>query len=384
MTAEQFESQGDSEGAVTALQNAVRLDPGFALAQMRLGDLLNSLGRFDESYAAYALALKAGSEHRLTRRENYRLQGIRAFDAGNFSKAEDTFRNYTVYYKTDYLGWFYRAYPLMMLGRVEEAIQSLTKAGELNPGGMSSPAHLARFNLILGNFAGAEEWISRLRKQGFSSDADIVEGESSFLRGDYDRAKLLFEGLEKAPDALYRSMGFSFEARLSAERGEYHSAIRTLTAGIADDVATGDLVHRADKLLDRSYVQLQLGQISACLEDLELALNLDRSFERSMAAAAILGRAAASSRGPMRKAIISSLYRLRDRLPKAEFGPLSDIANARVVGEILLVNGKAVLALEQFRKAATLDSPVIEHEYLAVDFGTLPEWRAIPNRHGPP
>ncbi|HEY8548376.1 MAG TPA: tetratricopeptide repeat protein [Vicinamibacterales bacterium] len=50
--------EGDVEGAVDALEAALRLDPSLTAARVRLGDLLFDLGRLDESEATYREVLR--------------------------------------------------------------------------------------------------------------------------------------------------------------------------------------------------------------------------------------------------------------------------------------------------------------------------------------
>jgi hypothetical protein len=84
-----------------------------------------------------------------------------------------------------------------------------------------------------------------------------------------------------------------------------------------------------------------------------------------MTAASILGRAIAESKGKMRNTLIIALTKTQGGLPQADFKPISDIARARILGELFLARRKWELALQQFRKAAVLESPIVEHEYLA-------------------
>lgn len=363
--AEKFKAAGQPDNAIIALQNAVAQDPRFALGYMRLGDLLISLNRYDEGYRAYRLALAQEQQQRLTRREKDRLTGIWAQDAGDFKAADTSFREYTVYYPNDYLGWFYRGYPLMMLGRPEEAIGSLKKAADIDPGKMFAPAHIARFDLIVSNFDDAAKWIEHLRDTSHSDDADLVEGEAKFLQNRYSDAEADFEKLKESKDSVYRSYGYSLLARVFAELGLYNKALEALDQGIAVDLESGDSVHRADKFLDRSYLHLKRRDYAACLIDIQEALSLDRSFQRSMVVASILGRALPESIGPLHAALSSALRKVQENIPREDFKPLSDIAKARVAGELLLANGNVESALLDFRRAALLESPIVEHEYLA-------------------
>ena len=83
---------------------------------------------FTESSSKISVTLespKTDFERRLSRRELDRIRGIYASDSWDYQAAEAAFHDYTVYYEHDYAGWFFRALPLIRLGRLEEAIASL-------------------------------------------------------------------------------------------------------------------------------------------------------------------------------------------------------------------------------------------------------------------
>jgi serine/threonine protein kinase/Tfp pilus assembly protein PilF len=363
--AEEFKSAGQVDDAVVALHNAISSDPHFALAYTRLGDLLVSIGRSDEGYRAYRSALAQEQQQRLTRREKDRLAGVYASDTEDFRTADTVFRDYAVYYPNDYLGWFYRAYPLLMLGRPEEAIASLERAAAIDPQRMFAPAHIARFDLVVGNFADASKWIQHLRDTKHSNDADLVEGEAAFLRNEYDRALSLFARLKESNDPHYRSYAFSLEARTYAELGQYRSALDALEYGITEDVKAGDVAQRANKIFDRAYINLKLARYERCMKDALTAFDLDRSFQSSLTAATLLGRAASGSHGELKKQIAVELRRIESQTSREDFKPLSDIVWAHLRGEILLADGNWNNALEEFRKADRLEAPARDKDYLA-------------------
>ncbi len=362
--AEKFKAAGQVDNAIVALRNAVAADPHFALAYMRLGDVLVSVSRFDEGYRTYQLAKAQEQQQRLTTREKLRLDGIYALDTEDFETADTSFRKYTAEYQSDYLGWFYRATPLLMRGKVEEAITSLKTAAMLEPTKMFPPAHIARFNLISGNFDEASKWIQRLRDIGYPEDADRIEGQSDFLQGRYQQAQDRFAKLKDSKNPLYRSYSYSLLARLFAEQGQYQNALQALEQGTNEDRDSGDNDRRADKLLDRAYVEFKLGQYDACLRDTKEALNLDRSLQRSLTAATILGRAAAETTGATKSHITAQLRSIEAKLPPGDFKPLSDIVRFHLRGEILLAAGNWTPALAEFLLADRLEAPSKDKEYL--------------------
>lgn len=363
--AEKFKTGGQTENAIVALRNAVAEDPEFALAYMRLGDLLLSINRYDEGYQAYQMALSDADRVRLTRRERDRLRGIYAHDREDFGAAETAFQDYTVYYPDDYAGWFYRAYPLMMLARPAEAIASLRKAAAIDPERMFAPAHIARFNLIAENFEESAQWTHHLRETGHIDDANLIDGESDFLQGRYADSRVEFKALQNSVDSTYQSYGYAFLVRLFAELGQYKNAFEVLQQGITADLESGDKAGRADKLLDRAYLNLKVKQYNGCLQDLKSALALDRSLQRSLIAGTIASRAEMESAGTTKSELHSLLLEIAKSLPAGSVEPLSAIVRARLHGEVLLADGQWKQALGEFKRARDLEAPVKDREYLA-------------------
>ncbi|HET9282327.1 MAG TPA: protein kinase [Candidatus Angelobacter sp.] len=365
VNAEKFKADGEAENAVVALHNAITSDPHFALAYTRLGDVLVSLGRLDEGYSAYQSALAQEQQQRLTRREKDRLAGIYASDTEDFKTAESVFRDYSVYYPNDYLGWFYQAYPLMMLGHPEEGIARLEKAVAIDPQKMFAPALIARIDLLLGSFGDASKWIRHLQDHGHKDDADLIQGESDFLQGQYDQALNQFAKLQQSSDPHYRSYSFALQVRVYAELGQYHNALDVLEHGIREDVKTGDVAQQASKLLDRAYINLKLENFEACLADIRKAASLEKSPQNWLTAVVLMGQAAAKTQGSLRNRLTREIQKIETQALRQELGIFSHIARARVRGEVFLAEGAWRQAVDEFRRASQLEAPAKDKGYLA-------------------
>jgi tetratricopeptide (TPR) repeat protein len=361
--AEQFRAARNSEAAVAALQNAVNADPSFALAYARLGDILVSLSRFTEGYVAYDKALALGDQ-RLTHRERDRIGGIYASDTWDYAKAEKLFSDYASYYPHDYFGWFYRATPLTMMGRTEEAIKSLKEAAAIDPEKMFAPAHIARNDLVLGDYNDSAKWIQHLRGHGHADDADLVEGESDYLQGRLQQSQDCFTRLTESKDPLYRSYGYSLLTRLFAEQGRYGDALSTIETGIKEDLEAGVSGRRADKILDRAYLNCRSMQYDGCLEDAKTALELDQSLQRSLSVVTMLGQSAYGASDRVRARIVVQLDAIKAEVTRADLKPLSDIVLHHVNGESLLAEGKWLQALDEFGKANSAEPFATDKEYL--------------------
>src|SRR5262249_53628142 len=90
-----------AERAVAFLKQAVERDPHFALALMRLGDLLLSVGRRQEGLAYWQMAEDETNRQRLTRREELRIRGLYASELQDFTAAEAAFGEMEVEYPSD-------------------------------------------------------------------------------------------------------------------------------------------------------------------------------------------------------------------------------------------------------------------------------------------
>jgi eukaryotic-like serine/threonine-protein kinase len=351
------------EKAVDALRNAVQIDPKFAFAYARLADVLDSMGREAEGYQAYRQALNVDIQSRLTRRERDRIRGMFALDTGDEQAAEAAFRDYATYYEDDYAGWFFRAYPLMMLGRTPEAIETLRRAYAIDPGRVSAPAHLARYYMILNNLPEAWKWQRWLEAHGYKDDANFVAGQLELDEGKYVEGERSFRSLPQSRDPYYQSLGQSLLARYYAERGDTRQALAATEKGIAVDKLNGFAALQASKLVDRVLLQCRLHDSNNVAGEIRDALKLHAGWEVYISASSVLGECQADV--PMSgKRFSDVLEVLLKELPGQDDSLISQIAAHRVRGELLLTKGARKEALTEFLKASRIEEPASNLEYL--------------------
>jgi serine/threonine protein kinase/tetratricopeptide (TPR) repeat protein len=331
--------------AVLLYKRATDKDPNFAMAWMGAGDTLDTLGQSSEGLKCWKKALEVSGTRRLTPREELRIKGMYANDTGDLESAVKFFSQYSVAYPNDYLGYFDRGYPLMLMGRVEEAIQVLIEAERLNPNSYYTADHLARYNLITADFAQSARYTQRVRELGHPDYADQVDGQASFLKGDYQHALELFSGLRRSKDPYLRSVSFYLEASVLAELGKYTEAIQTLRRGIAADLPTGDSSDRADKLLALAYILLRTGDHGGGRDAVMSALDADRSPARVSAAGVLL----------VRSGFIPEAKRLLRAFSEESVTPIERTSRMRLEGEILLADGHASEALTILKRENQLN-----------------------------
>jgi serine/threonine protein kinase/tetratricopeptide (TPR) repeat protein len=355
--------RGQRTEAVVSLQSAVKADPHFALAYAKLGDVLTSLDRKQESYVAYQRALSLDLERRLTRKERDMVKGAYATDTWDYPAAEAAFRDYTAYYENDFLGWFYLAYPLSMLGRSEEAIEVLKKVHQFEPG--AAAGELCFNSILLGRLDEAHKLVDELVKYGDSDKAKYYQVSLAHLEHRDAAAMEIAAQLRTAKDMYYRSSGPALQARLAAEAGQPQDALRFLDEGIADDRGQGYVTASASKQMDKAYLLCGLKSYGTCLASMTEALTTDASPPMLIAATSILGTAIPDAPRTQAVKLRGKLLQIEKLRASEDVGAVSNIAKLRLRGEGLLAEGLTQAAVAEFRKAAAQDAPIRPREYLA-------------------
>jgi hypothetical protein len=345
-------------------RHAIENDPDFALAWGRMGDVLLSLHRDEEGYKAYDQALDAGQKSRLTRKEEDRIRGMRAVDTADYQIAVEAFRDYTVNYPADYIGWIYPMRPLRMLGRDAEAASNLHRALEVEPSNAFANVGLAEELILQGQTEEARDWTAAHLKSEHPELAYRIETVLYLIEGQYDRAARAAADSQGAAGSDDRSYGYKIQASLAADRGDYRQAIKYLDSGLKED-AQESRADRSWKLLDRAYLETRIGEFDTCLRDAHDALAASTSPWTIATADTVLGEAYLASPPRYHEAIRREMSRM-DRMLGAPEGhsAIFAFAKLRTQGEILLAEGKPRAAVDAFRRAELKDAPVESREYL--------------------
>jgi tetratricopeptide (TPR) repeat protein len=357
--AEKLVTQHKGEEAIALLRSAIAHDPKFALAHALLGDVLYTLGRQSEGNVSYRTALETGSEDRLSLRERDRLKGLVCQDTWDFEAAASAYREYTVYYPHDYLGWFRLARPLLMLGRTQESIEALEQAHKVDPARPGAAVQLVRGYLVLGNLPEAHRWLEILRKN-FSRDNYLFAlGPTQFVEGDYKAAAQTFQAFSESSDRGFQETGHILLGNLAAEEGDDQEGIRFLTLAMSNDH------DNAAEQLGRAALYCKLHKYDLCIDDLNSALRAEPSPDSLVVASGILGRAISASPRANTSHLRFYLESLHKSNTAEGFGLVAELARQLLSGETVLSGGNAVAAIQAFRKADKLDAPLNSHEYLA-------------------
>ncbi len=345
--AEERKAQDRPAEAIELLREATDRDPQFALAWMRAGDLELSLNRSQQGYADWRRALAVMDSRRLTTREQLRIQGLYAFEAGDYGTAGNAFRRYSAHYPNDYLPWFYLAGPLMMRGKTDEAINALEEARKRQPDAYYTVSHLGMLQILNGSTKAVPPLAAWLRAHGQEASALSIEGSAAFVDRDFSRAENRFSLVPGSPRPEWRSRGYRLQACIFAERGRIAEARKALADGIDFDTSQGDASGRADKLLALGYLDLRAHDLNTLGTHVKQALEFSLNAAQVMQAGTLLARANSLPEAS------ATLKRLDATLE----GPLREIAKHRIAGEIFLTRKQTAQAIAEFEKADAIEPP---------------------------
>ena len=362
--AERLLAKHDKDAGIRMLQNATEKDPHFALAYATLADNLTSEFRVEEARIAYGKAVAFEQEGRLTSRERYFIVATRANDTEDYQVALDALKNYTDVYPNDYRGWFYLSYPLIELGRADDAVFALRKAAALNPDRGAALIAAAVGEISADRIEAARIDVRKATVEGASDEVPYVVGIMNFLEGQFDEAETSFRQLESVHSPVYQTVGYSLLASVMAERDRTTDAIKVLDESIEHSKHAGDKASVTGGLLSKAYLLCRLERYQDCFQTLDLDETTTTDPGQIIAKSFVLGTAARSRSASVRGEIATRLQILANLANGQSDDVLATLARLRTEGELQGARGDWRSALEAFRKADRLDATVADRTYL--------------------
>jgi hypothetical protein len=138
-----------------------------------------------------------------------------------------------------------------------------------------------------------------------------------------------------------------------------------LERGIREDLENGSNARRADKLLDRAYIEMRVGRLDLCMSAVKEALDLDRSAQRMLSAGAILSEAGFATHGQTKTLLRAQLRSIADTAQWRDLHPLFEILEAPLRGQVFLAAGEWTAGLSQLKKADAFEPRAADRTYLA-------------------
>jgi tetratricopeptide (TPR) repeat protein len=339
-----------SREAMSMYQQAVRIDPEFAIALARLASEQHTQRLAADSFASYKRAVDALGKRRVTRREDLRIRGLYAIETENFTQAEELMHTFTLLYPRDSLAHHYHAFALRNLGRLEEARSELLEAQRLRPA-EANLMNLVAVALLLGRPLEAADYVEKLS----APVAANYRGQIKFLVRDYAGAEAAFAAASTSRDARMRSLGMGARAALLAELGRYQEAVQALEQGIAAELASGNSAQQARMRLSLGHLYLLAGRRDAARLKAREAAHQDSDTLALLRAGSLLARAG----------FPADARSIGARMNAPDQGRRFETAQAILTAEIALAEGRTADAITGFEKADRLTAPIRPRVFLA-------------------
>lgn len=175
---------GDIPVAVSAFQQAIKLDPDFAMAHAMLGSTYSNLGELDlaEDSTKKAFALR----ERVSERERFYIDShYHMFVTGSVEKGREVFELWEQAYPRDEVPVFNLAALYGNMGQFDKALEEGQAALRLDPNSALCYTTLAYYYLYLNRFAEAQATIAEARAKNLDSPSlHFASYQLAFLQND--------------------------------------------------------------------------------------------------------------------------------------------------------------------------------------------------------
>jgi len=284
---EELNRRGNPREAVTAFEEAVRLDPGFGAAYLHLASIEANLKMEDKGKAHFQEALK--HLDRVSEREKYRILGLYYLaSVRDYEKAIESYENLVRLYPADNTGYANLALAYLFVRNVPKAVEYGRKATEIYPKNILQRTNYATYSMYSGDFRTAIAEAQRVLQENPKYEwANLTLSLSTLAQGDEKAAHAAYARLASV-SPLGASLANMGEADLEMYYGRPKAAITLLQAGTAADEKERLTTNRALKLVALAEARLTLGQRAAAATTAAQATALDDSESVSYPAARVL------------------------------------------------------------------------------------------------
>jgi eukaryotic-like serine/threonine-protein kinase len=343
---QQLSQKGIADQAIPFLRRAIDQDSHFAMALMRLGDMLVSQRNGQEGFYFWRRAIIEGRAQHLSEHERLNLEGRYTLEIGDYAKAEPILREWMNKFPNDPRPSEWIVPTLYSLAQFPASVEA-SRAHDRRFG----PSTLASGQVIhsLGMLNRLDEItaeIASLERIGNPTLALRFRGLLAAARKDYSTAKVLFEKYATQTHGIETSHAASFLAHLAADRGDLAGAVEILRNGIEADNLAGRHGLAAIKSSGIAYLELQMSDRARARQWALEAVRLEPSAEIISRTVTILARLN----------FLTEAKSVLKRMPDGE-GPTFESLIARSNAEILIANKQFDLAVQLLQQADRVGDP---------------------------
>jgi len=363
----------DPKAAFALLEQAVALDPEFAIAQADLGSQCYISGDRPKGEVHFKKAL--AQLDRLTQRERLWIEATVEDWRGNRNGAVGRYKTYLTQYPDDKYGWFRMGWTYMAaLGQAEPAIEAFNRVLQLDPQESSALVNLATcYNLLLKSPEAIQAYERAFAMRPAEITGTFVNHEYGFTLvrvGQIEKAQSTFEKMLPL-DASHKARGQRSMGLLDMYQGRYKAAAEHLREATLINKANGWALSEFRDRMFLATIYRRLGlaaEQTAELNNLAVILSKGQWAPEWLALAGTLfaraGRARDTEQLLQRAAGSMADPAAQSGVNRSSLG--DQAALNQMKGEVALARGNAAEALEQFELAQRLVPSAASLESLGV------------------
>jgi eukaryotic-like serine/threonine-protein kinase len=343
-----------SSDAVAPLQRALQIDSQFAMAAMRLGDILNSQYKSEEGFRYWNQAIELARTQHLSDRESLSIQSRFAMEVYDFQTALPILRDWTRKYPNDLLAQQLLASCLSALGQYEDAIRLARDTQKQFGPTVFGSSTLIRALVHKNTLSEIEPELQNLERLSNHTLALTFRAMIAASQGKYESAVQLFEELVAVGHGQDRSRGIDWLSILKVDTGKLDEARSTLSNAIDMDREAGEDGLASQKMVALAFVEGLAGSPKLARAWILQAVALRPSPQVIVEAVTLLARQGYTNDATR----VMKMFR-------GGKGPRFDVATGRMRGEILAAAGKLKQAVAALEGAARAEQSHAPKEYLA-------------------
>ncbi len=339
--------------SVALYQQAIELDPNFALAHLRLGVVAGNTGQPSLSTKEVAKAFEL--RDRTSEYERLYITAYYYFNIGQVEKTIEAWELMKQTYPRDEVSRINVAVTYQEIGRHEKTVENCLEAIQLVPDTLNCYLVGAQSYRVLGRFDNADALLAQAQKRNSKGSLLYVALAASALwRGDSAAAARMQDLAKGTPEGELRVLQqqAAYAAalgQLSRERDLRAQALeRAKSLGIPDVAA--------EQLMDEASTDAQFGYSSRASEQIDAALDLSRDpFFVAQAADA----AAAAGQDQKAESLLAEARRAR---PEDTF--IQDEIAPRVEARSQMHHGQAAAAIQTLAAAQPYEDGIFFDNHL--------------------
>jgi serine/threonine protein kinase/tetratricopeptide (TPR) repeat protein len=341
----QQHARADYVHAIPFYQEAIRIDPNFAIAHARLASCFNTLRKLEPSRAefikAYELRDRVSEREKLIITSNY-YGGV----TGQWDEQIKELEKWKTTYPRDWEPLNLLANRYTTVGPFELAVSEGTKAIELNANDARAYVNLGVGYIELNRFEDAKNVLlkaQQLRPESTNMHARLYQ--LGFLQGD---ANLMKEQIDWANTNSNVEIGLNWQAQVATFRGQLSQADQWTDRAIEMNRRPETKETTAQWMLSEATRNAALGNCARTTERVKQALDLSREQANLVLAA---NAYAACSQAAQAQALVDELARMfpLDTLLSASWLPITKAQNELNKGNA----PQAIQLLESTRRYET-------------------------------